>query len=183
MPRPPRPQFPGGVYHVTARGVRGLPIAVDDDDRLVFLRFLDAAVARFHWICTAYCLMTNHFHLLVETPDGDLARGMQLLNSRLAQAFNRRHGVKGHLFERRYHAVVVADDAQLLEAARYVVLNPVRANVCSSPERWRWSSYRASAGLVSAPRFLALRALWPLFGPADRAALSYRRFVDAARLR
>jgi putative transposase len=100
------------------------------------------------WECYAYCLMTNHYHLVIETPDANLARGMRQLNGVYTQCFNRHHGHTGHVFQGRYKAILVDRDSYLLELARYVVLNPVRVGMVKSPQQWRWSSYAAMMGEV-----------------------------------
>jgi REP element-mobilizing transposase RayT len=168
MGRPRRLLVPGGIYHVTSRGNRRQPIFLDETERNFFLGAFGCIVARHGWKCHAYCLMTNHFHLLVETPQPDLSAGMQRLNSRYVHWFNARHGVEGHLLERRFHAVLVEGNAHLLELARYVVLNPVRASLCRAAEDWRWSSYRSAIGLDRPPPFLTLDWLLGQFG-SDRA--------------
>jgi hypothetical protein len=124
--------------------------------------------------------MTTHFHILVETPDPNLARGMHRLNSTYAQAFNERHGTVGHLFESRYHSVLVESDGHLLERFRYIALNPVRAGLCAAPERWPWSSYRASIARTDAPPLLSLVKLLRYFdaGDPDRARARLRAFVE-----
>ena len=124
-----------------ARGVARQPIFRDDKDRRQFLKLLDDVVARHEWSCHAFVLMSTHYHVLVRTPNPDLARGMQRLNSCYAQHFNRRHGETGHRFERRYHSVLIESDAHALELVRYLALNPVRAGACREAAAWRWSSY------------------------------------------
>jgi REP element-mobilizing transposase RayT len=147
MPRRPRPLAAGAVYHVTARGNRHAPIFLDDADRARFVRSLARLADRLGWSCLAWCLMTTHYHLLVLTPEPDLAVGMRRLNGDHAQYFNVRHGLDGHVFQGRYHAVLVGDDAQLLTTARYIAVNPVAAGLCADPAGWRWSSHRAALGL------------------------------------
>ena len=164
MARPLRIEYPGAVYHLTARGNARQPIFRDTADRHGFLRTLAHVVDRYSWRCHAYCLMTNHYHLLIETPQPTLARGMRQLNGVYTQAFNRRHGRSGHLFQGRYHAVVVEKEAHLLELCRYVVLNPVRVKSCRTAGAWRWSSYRATAGLTAAPGFLTVAWVLAQFG-------------------
>jgi putative transposase len=178
--RPPRSQIPGGVYHVTTRGVRRLPIFLDDRDRRRFLSIVAAVVKRYDWICHAYCLMTTHYHLLVTTPKPNIACGMQRMNGLYAQGFNRRHEEVGHVFERRYHARLVEDDGGLLGVARYIVWNPVHAGLCRHPREWEWSSYRATVGLAPAPDLLAVETVLDLFSPTDLevARARFRRFID-----
>jgi putative transposase len=181
MPRPHRLQIADGIYHLTARGNRRQPIFLDDDDRRKFLDVAGAVVRRRGWRCHAYCLMPNHYHLLVQTPAPDLSSGMQQLNARYAEWFNWRHGVDGHLFQGRFHSVLVESDWHLLELARYVVLNPVRARLCESPEQWAWSSYGPALGTIERPTFLTLEWLLGRFGSdPDGARAAYTRFVADA---
>jgi len=179
MARPLRVEFAGALYHVTARGNERKPIVRDDDDRDQWLKTLARAVSRFRWIVYAFCLMDNHFHLVLETPNPNLARGMRELNGVYAQRFNRRHRRFGHLFGGRYKALLVEREPHLLEVCRYVVLNPERvATPTESYDRYRWSSYRATAGLEAAPDFLACERVLALFDvDRARAIRAYRAFV------
>lgn len=180
MARPLRLEFPGAVYHLTARGNRREAIFLDDTDRARFLELLAREVEHQGWRLYAYCLMGNHYHLLVETPEGNLVAGMRRLNGVYTQAFNRRHGRVGHVLQGRYKSILVDKDAYLLELARYIVLNAVRAGMVERAEDWPWSSYRATAGLTDAPPWLAAEAIWRQFGPdRARAQQAYRRFVRA----
>jgi REP element-mobilizing transposase RayT len=140
MVRPLRPEFAGGLYHVTSRGDRREDIFVSDEDRLAWLGIVGTACERFNWICHAYCLMTNHYHVVVETVEGNLAQGMRQLNGVYTQYVNRAHGRMGHVFQGRYKAILAEKEAYLLELARYVVLNPVRARIVAQAEDWPWSS-------------------------------------------
>ncbi len=179
MSRPLRIEFPGALYHLTARGNERKPIVADDFDRERWMATLARVVERFHWSCHAYCLMDNHHHLLVETPRANLSRGMRELNGVYAQAFNRRHRRSGHLFGGRFAAILVERDPHLLEVCRYLVLNPLRiANPVSSLDEFPWSSYRATAGLAAAPAFLTSDWLLAQFGTRrGRAQIAFRRFV------
>ncbi len=178
MSRPLRIAFPGALYHVTSRGDRREAIFEDDEDRRVFLATLAQVIARFNWVCHAWCLMDNHYHLLVETPDGNLSAGMRQLNGVFTQASNRRHGRVGHLFQGRFKAILVDGDAYLLELLRYVVLNPVRAGMVKTPDAWHWSSYRACAGQEPAPAWLAVDGVLALFGARrGPARVRYMKFV------
>jgi REP element-mobilizing transposase RayT len=175
---------PGAIYHVTTRGNNREQVVWDDRDRTILLRSIDQAARRHGWIVLAYCLMTNHFHLIVQVPLGGLSEGMRLLNGGFARRMNARHGRVGHLFQNRFHSTKIESDAHLLEACRYVVLNPVRAGLCENPDQWRWSSYRACAGLELAHTFLAVDALLGLFGTRPwRARRQYRTFVQDALVR
>ena len=151
---------------------------MEDEDRLSFLDILAEVIKRYRFLCYAYCLMDNHYHLLIETQEGNLSRGMRQLNGVYTQAFNRRHGRSGHLFQGRYKSILVEKESYLLEVARYIVLNPVRAGLVRSPGRWRWSSYRATAGLEEPPPFLEVGWLLSQFDRRpERARVMYRRFV------
>ncbi len=155
MARPLRIEFAGALYHLTARGDRREAIYEDDADRQSFLDVLAEVVERYNWVCHAFCLMTNHYHLVVETVEGNLSHGMRHLSGVYTQASNRRHGRTGHLFQGRFKGILVDRDAYLLELSRYVVLNPVRAGMVDEPGQWPWSSYRAMIGTVSVPNWLA----------------------------
>jgi REP element-mobilizing transposase RayT len=182
MARPLRLEFEGAVYHLTARGNAGQAIFLNDNDRQRFLDALSEVVDRFGWICHAYCLMTNHYHLLVETPNANLSRGMQQLNGVYTQAFNRRHGRVGHVLQGRFKSIIVEKESHLLELVRYVVLNPVRAKLVRHPRQWEWSSYRATAGEVRPPDFLTVDWILAQFGEArKKAQVAYRQFVAEGR--
>lgn len=178
MARPLRLEFANALYHVTARGNDQRQIFHDDIDRTRFLGFLAIAVRRFRWSVTAYVLMSNHFHLVVRTPEPTLSRGMHWLNGRYAASFNRRHKRTGHLFQGRFHSVLVDEGSYFVQVLRYVVLNPVRAGMCALPEEYRWSSYRETARLDLSPEWLDVRSVMHCFGRDQHAARSeYRRFV------
>ncbi len=180
MARPLRIEFPGAVYHVTARGDGRGAIFRDDADRSAFLEILGRTAAFRGWLCHAYCLMGNHYHLLIETPEANLSRGMRSLNGEYTQAFNRRHNRPGHVFQGRFKAVLVEKEAHLLELCRYVVLNPVRARHMKvfGPGGWPWSSYRATAGREAAPAFLTVEWILSRFGGGEKdSRRRYARFV------
>jgi REP element-mobilizing transposase RayT len=189
MSRPLRIQFPGGVHHVTSRGDRRETIFVDDRDRALMLDVLAQGLARFDATVLAYCLMGNHYHLVVQTRQGNLSRLMRHVNGVYAQAFNRRHDQVGHVFQGRFNAIHVDRDAYLLEVCRYTELNPVRAQFVDNPQDWRWSSYNAHCCLAQAPPWLDTAGLHGhLLGRdvssiADRriAASRYAQFVAAGR--
>lgn len=151
MSRPLRIEFPGAIYHMTARGDRREPIFVDDEDRNSLLDVVAKAMQRFDAQALAYCLMGNHYHFVLQTRQANLSRLMRQINGVYTQAFNRRHSKVGHLFQGRFKAVLVDRDAYLLAACRYVELNPVRAGIVDTPNAWPWSSYLAHVGEAHTP--------------------------------
>jgi putative transposase len=179
--RPLRIEWPGGLYHVTSRGNRREAIVEDDEDRLAWVDLLGQCCERFNWRVHAWCLMTNHYHLLLETPEANLSLGMRHLNGVWSQAFNRRHQRVGHVFQGRFKAVIVERESYLLELARYVVLNPVRACMVSDAAHYPWSSYRATAGMSghAVPGWLETDWLLRQFGTHRRQAIA--RYVDHVR--
>ena len=180
MARPLRIEFSGAVYHVTSRGNARVKIYRNDEDRETFLATLAWVVERFGWICHSYCLMDNHFDVLIETPRPNLSRGMRQLNGVYTQSFNRRHQKAGHLFQGRFKAILVERDRYLLELARYIVLNPVRARIVKTPERYRWSSYRPILGLDPIPSGLTTDWVLAQFAKTKPAARTrYAQFVHA----
>ncbi len=176
MARPLRIEFSGALYHVTSRGDRREAIFEDDEDRQIFLHTLAEVVERFNWLCHAYCLMTNHYHLLVETPDGNLSKGMRHLNGVYTQATNRRHSRSGHLFQGRFKGIIVDKDSYLLELTRYVVLNPIRAGMVRQPGKWPWSSYCAMTGKTPTPSWLATDGILAQF--AKRRTTAQKRYSE-----
>ena len=178
MARPLRVEFDGAIYHVTSRGNAREDIFDDDGDRKMFLEVLGKVVNRFNWLCHAYCLMDNHYHMVIETPQANLSKGMRQLNGLYTQVYNRRHRTVGHLFQGRYKAVLIQKESHLLEVCRYVVLNPVRAKATQRVEQWKWSSYGGTAGLGKSPPWLAVDWVLSQFGKRRYpAARHYRRFV------
>lgn len=178
MARPLRLEFAGALYHVTSRGDRREPIYEDDADRRLFLLLLDQICETYNWLCHAYCLMGNHYHILIETPDANLSKGMRQLNGMYTQKFNNTHGRAGHVFQGRYKSILVEKQAYLLELARYIVLNPVRAGMVKKVEDWPWSSYQATVGQSAAPSCLTTDWLLAAFGAKKGEAVErYRRFV------
>jgi len=175
MTRPLRIEFDGALSHVTSRGDRRDDIYKDDTDRIRFLEILGEVIQSANWVCHAYCLMTNHYHLVIETPEGNLSKGMRQLNGVYTQASNRRHGRVGHLFQGRYKAVLVDGDAYLLELTRYVVLNPVRAGMVDRPGDWGWSSYLDMLGERDSPDWLATDCLLAQF--SQKRYVAVRRYA------
>ena len=180
MNRPLRIELDNALYHVTARGDRSDRIFRSDSDRLVWLSILGETCARFNFVVRSYCQMTNHFHLLLETREGELARGMRQLNGDYSRYFNRTHGLMGHVFQGRYKAILCQSERYLLELARYIELNPVRAGMVALPIEWPWSSYRATVGVADAPRWFDSEPVLMRFGSHHLdARQTYREFVAA----
>jgi putative transposase len=181
VPRRPRIEAAGAIYHVTARGNAGAAIFDDDLDRLNLLHLLGRVVRDLRWRCFAYCLMGNHYHLLLQTLEPNLSKGMHLLQSAYVRRFNKRHDRAGHVFGRRFHDQPVKGHEHLVAAAVYTVLNPVRAGIVARPEEWRWSSYRATVGSETAPAFLDVDAMLSMLSPsAPRARELFREMVETA---
>jgi REP element-mobilizing transposase RayT len=171
-------EYPGAVYHIISRGNERKSIYKNDADRLLFLNIFSQTIKRFQWLCHGYVLMDNHYHLLIETPEPNLSRGMRQLNGVYTQDFNRIHRRAGHLFQGRFKAVLVDKDDYLLEVSRYIVLNPVKAGLIKSPGEWEWSSYGAMAGIISPPEFLTVDWIRSQFGSNNsQACQGYKKFV------
>ena len=178
MSRPLRIEFPGALYHVMARGNARQAIVFDDRDRRALLANLARVSTRFQWRLWAYCLMNNHYHVLLQTSRPHLSLGMRELNGIYAQNFNRRHGRVGHVFQGRYRALLVDRDSYLLEVSRYIMLNPVRARLCRNVDDWKWSSYRAIMGRALAPAELEVDAILERFANDRQVARrAFGRFV------
>ncbi len=156
MARPLRLEFAGALYHVTSRGNERKPIYLDEADFDGFLSILGDVCERYNWVIHSFCLMSNHYHLLVETPDANLSKGMRQLNGVYTQWFNRSHQRVGHLFQGRYKAILVDKDAYLLELNRYIVLNPIRAKMVDSLSDWPWSSWHFTMGQAHVPAWLEI---------------------------
>jgi putative transposase len=178
VPRAPRVQIPNGIYHVTARGNRRQQIFLDPEDHVLFLKRLEAIVRRRRWRCHGYCLMPNHYHLVVETTEPNLSAGMQHLNGAYAQVFNHRHVTDGHLFQGRFHAVLIESTWHLLQLTRYLALNPVDGGLCARPSEWPWGSYASLIGKARPQSFVAVAELLGWFGPdPSRARRALMDFV------
>ncbi|MBN1426686.1 transposase [Candidatus Fermentibacteria bacterium] len=181
MARPLRIDFPGGHYHITARGVAGTTIFGDDDDRLDFLARLQQLCQRFGVLVHAYCLMDTHYHLELETPEGHLSRSMQWLNETYASAFNRRYRRSGYLFQGRFHSAVIEAESYLSALTRYIHLNPVRAGMVRRPWKYDWSSCRAYLGMVEPPPWLTTGWVLERFGrTAQEQREGYLQFLTAS---
>jgi putative transposase len=180
MPRPTRIDIAGATHHIAALAVEKERVFREPADRKRLLALLEAIAECYQWSCGAYCLMGTHFHLIVNTPAPTLSRGMQHLCGSYAGWFNWKYGRRGHLFGRRFGSVLIVSDEHLLEAHRYVALNPVRAGLCRRPESWRWGSFRALAGLEAGPPFLDIDDVLDLFALRRKVAQpAFRRFVEA----
>jgi putative transposase len=163
---------------VFANASTGGALYLDDFDRVAFLERLGSTCLRFEWICSAYCLMGTHYHLALRTPHPNVAAGMRILNGAYAERFNRRYDRRGHVFQARYGDRLARHDSQVVEIARYVVLNPVRAGLVERPEEWPWSSYRSTAGLTPSPPWLDTSGILAHFGSDEEVARrAYRAFV------
>lgn len=182
MSRPLRIVAPGLLYHVMSRGNARMTIYRGDADYRRFLDLLETVVYRFRVECWSYCLMPNHYHVIVRTPEPNLSEAIKYLNGVYAQRWNRRHGRDGHVFKGRFKSQVVDDESYLLVVCRYVALNPVRAGLVQAPADWPWSSYRATAGLTLCPSFLDVEPVLRQFGDASRRLLRrrYVQYVNAA---
>jgi len=179
MTRPLRIQFPGAVYHITSRGTRRCAIYREPRDYHIWHDLLGETALRYNFAVHAFCQMPNHYHLLVETADGNLSQGMRHLNSRYAQRFNHRYRCCGPLLQGRFHSVLIEHQAQLLEVARYVVLNPVRARLVRSEADWEWSSHKFLIGQQASPSWLEAQWLLGQFGRSPpKARAAYIRFVE-----
>jgi putative transposase len=176
MARPIRIEFSGAIYHVTTRGNEGGDIFIDDQDRQEFLTVLGEVVTRSGWKVHAYVLMNNHYHLLIETPVANLSRGMRQLNGVYTQRFNSIHGSGGRVFQGRFKAILVERDGALLQLCRYLVLNPLRLKAVKNISRYRWSSYRATAGEIQAPAWLSTDWILGHFGRSSSVA--QRKFAE-----
>jgi len=176
LARPLRIEFAGALYHVTSRGNARQNIYLNNADRGSWLAVFAKVCERFNWVCYSYCLMNNHYHLFIETPEGNLSQGMRQLNGVYTQRFNRFHNRVGHLYQGRYKAILVQKEAYLLELSRYIVLNPVRARMVNAPQEWPWSNYRATIGLASVEDWLNTTLVLAAFGA--RRSQAIRQFID-----
>jgi putative transposase len=175
MARPLRIEFPGAIYHVTSRGDRREAIFDDDVDRHLFLTAIGQALTRFDAVALAYCLMDNHYHLVIHTRLANLSKLMQHINGVYTQAYNRRHMKVGHLFQGRFKGILVDKNAYLLEVCRYVDLNPLRARMVRDTAKWPWSSYRAHTGLAMSPPWLDTSAVHGYLMGRDALTAADRR--------
>lgn len=179
MSRPLRIVYPGATYHITVRGHRKKDIFLSDDDREDFLAILAKTIETHNWYCYAYCLMGNHYHLLIETPEANLSQGMRDLNGKYTQSFNKKYGLTGTAFQGRFKSFLIEKEPYLLNVARYIDLNPVRANLVKEAHDWRWSSYCAMVGLVDVPAWLNASFILGHFSKNPQK--SYAEFVENGR--
>jgi len=168
---------PDAIYHTMCRGSDRNPIAWDGQDFRTLTELLSRVASRYRWEVFAWCLMPNHYHVVLRTTQGNFSRGFQVLNQTHSIRTNRRHGRTAHLFRNRPHCIEVLSDAHLVAAILYVVRNPIRAGLCRYAWEWPFSSYRATVGLASAPDWLAVNAVLELFG----GAAEFRRLVHAGQ--
>lgn len=176
MGRPQRVLYAGAHYHVTTRGNRREVVFVDDADRRLFLALLAKTCVAHDWKCLGYCLMTNHYHLVIRTDRPTLSCGMHFLNGAYARAFNAIHQSTGHVFESRFFTKVIEHERYLTTVIRYVVANPIRAGLCSQTQDFAWSSHHAVIGSRSHRRWFDRTTILALFGSDERAALE--RYID-----
>ena len=179
MARPLRLELAGGVYHITSRGDRREAIYDNDEDRETWLEIFGSTCKRFNWRCHGYCLMDNHYHIVIETAEANLSKGMRQLNGVYTQYYNRKYGRAGHVFQGRYKGILVERDEYLLELARYVVLNPIRANMIKNIETWKWSSYQGMIG--EKPAQLWLETGWTLGQFSKQRKRAIGKYIDFVR--
>ncbi len=179
MARPLRLELAGGLYHVTSRGDRCEDIYDDDEDREKWLELFGKVCNRFNWRCHAYCLMDNHYHIIVETAEANLSKGMRQLNGVYTQYHNRKHDQVGHVFQGRFKGILVEQDAYLLELARYVVLNPLRANMIKDMNAWKWSSYHFMTG--QSPNVSWLETDWILGQFSKQRKRAIEHYINFVR--
>ena len=181
MARPLRVEFSGAFYHVISRGNSGEPIFKTGRDKEKFLEYVKRTHELFSLVIHTYCLMANHYHLLVETPQANLSSSIQWLNVSYATFFNKKHGRNGHLFQGRFKALLVDADAYLKQLCRYIHLNPVRAGLVPTPSAYHWSSYSAFIGKTRCPKFLTTDWLFSNFGGKKKKAMKcFQDFVESA---
>ena len=179
MPRKPRDEEAGAIYHVFARGNNRNHVFVDDKDYERYVQLLAATVRRQRWHCMSYCLMPNHVHMLIETPEPNLSAGMQWLHGIYGRGFNERHHRVGHVFQDRFRSEPIKDDTHFLTVVGYIALNPVAATLCRRPEDWKWSSHRATMSDRPPSWLAAGRLMWRI---DERAGSRYYEELVEARV-
>ena len=180
MSRPLRITYPGAFYHITARGNEQKPVFKSKRDREKFIEYLQSASERYNAVIHVYCLMDNHYHLLLETPSGNLPQIMLHINGAYTNYFNVKRGRAGHLFQGRYKAILVEKDEYAKELSRYIHLNPVRAGIVDLPEDYEWSSYPEYIGKSEKPEWLCTDFIHGYFGRTKSSAEKlYKKFVNS----
>jgi REP element-mobilizing transposase RayT len=179
MARPLRIELAGGLYHVTSRGNRRESVYESDADRQQWLLLLGRVCERFNWRCHAYCLMDNHYHIVIETAESNLSKGMRQLNGVYTQYFNRQHNKAGHVFQGRFKGILVEKDFYLLELSRYVVLNPIRAGMVNHIEDWNWSSYQFMCHEREVPSWMETTWILRQFSKNRKQAIN--QYIDFVR--
>ncbi len=175
--RKKRVWFPGAIYHVMQRGIRKTDIFYDDEDYKIFLKLIQAGMEKWQCQLHAYCLMTNHYHALIETSEEEIGKFVKYVSQNYAMYFNRKYGYKGHVFEGRFVSGLVKQDSYFLQTSRYIHLNPVKAYMAKTPEQYPWSSYRILAGMED-EEFVTVDRTWAYFGTGEEAVTGYRDFVE-----
>ena len=179
MSRPLRILYAGAFYHVTARGNEKKSIFKNDRDYEKFLSYIEAAVERYGAVINAYYLMSNHYHLLVQTPRANLPEVMKYINGSYTSYINTKRQSVGHLFQGRYKAILIDADSYAQELSRYIHLNPVRAEIVSKPEEYRWSSYQCYTGKEKSPKWLTMQFILDCFDEQTSIGQrKYREFVE-----
>jgi len=179
MARPLRIEYPGAFYHVTSRGNERKDVFISQTDRERYLSYLGSATERYGAVIHVYCLMSNHYHLLLETQSANLSQVMRHINGAYTTYFNVKRKRAGHLFQGRYNSILVEADEYAAELSRYIHLNPVRAGIVARPEEYQWSSYRCFTGQAAAPKWLKTDFILGYFGSRDKDVRDkYRAFVE-----
>ncbi len=178
MPRPKRDSEPG-IFHVTTHSVWTSVLFGDDIDRMSLLIDFARFVRKYDWTCIEFCLLTNHYHLLIETRDASLSDGMQEINFRHAVRFNARHKLKGHVVDGRFSAKRIESESHLLTTYRYIARNPVDAGLCDGPADWPWCSYRNFTQPAEHFSFVDPSRVTDCWAPGDINHEQLRRFVDS----
>ena len=179
MPRPLRVNVGGAYFHLTTHGTAGRAVLARDEDKLTLLQLLLRTVIRQRWICHAYCVMSTHYHLVLETTEPTLSAGMQVLNGCYARTYNRRYGSKGHVFDARFYSGLIERESHLLSTVRYVARNPVRAGLVSKAQEWPWSSYPVFVGRTApVPGIVDPRRTLALLDGGQNGLRTIRRFVE-----
>ncbi|AWB68308.1 addiction module toxin RelE [Saccharobesus litoralis] len=179
MARPLRIEFEGALYHVTSRGNARQDIYLESQDYLLFLDTLGDVCKRYNWLIHAYCLMTNHYHLVVETPEGNLSLGMRQLNGVYTQRFNRKRGRSGHVFQGRFKSILVDSDTYYKTLIRYVIQNPLRAKMVNQVSQYNWSSYPVMVGRCNSPDWLVRKTVLARFAKSEAKAIElFKQYVE-----